>query len=286
MEISSERFKTIESLAKAFLIEKNIITVGNTTTGSEVDLSNVLALFVEKMQKPQPMHNLMKIFKTAEGILVVKPPKDIDFDKLVELIKSISKKPTFVQENESGLGLHGMPFNVEFSKDYPWQEPVIMTDFKEYMRDCTDPSFTFEDWKDMMDKYNQVTKEILDEVIEPFTWIDKDGFDVLTGKKKIIIGVEPGKHCRQESYILREYAKNGGVIIGVHSDLIASSKELEDLEDFAVLKGRSVGMTNVESFLIHNIHMEDFKPEISQFVEKPWDTKKQKRNNYKKKRRK
>ena len=335
-----ENISKLESLAKEFLLSKNIITVGNTTTGSEVDLSNVLALFVEKMQKPQPMHNLMKMFKTAEGILVVKPPKDIDFDKLVELIKGISKKPTFVQENESGLGLHGMPFNVEFSKDYLWNEPVIMTGFKEYkeyMRDCPDPSFNFEDWKDMMDKYNQVTKEALDEVIEPFTWIDKDSFDVLSGKKEptrigIIGNVDNGKSIMMHRLGARNIGKtlmasieqipfelNGlgqahhkGIIAIVPDkatmdyaseitrmiakdtsikNIIVVTKEQYDAQGKdSLLKASSIGITQqmneVPVFNYDIINKDSVISGLKELWDKSWDTKKQKRNNYIKKRRK
>jgi len=250
----------------------------------------------------------MEMFKTAEGILIVKPPKHIDFDKLVELIKGISKKPTFVQEDESGLGLHGMPFKVEFPKDYPWNEPVIMTgwkEYKEYMRDCPDPSFTFEDWKNMMTKYNQVTRKITDEISEsvfgvaghpieivlsekwyqPNIFDKTDLYDVEGKSKGIIIGVGPGKSCMQESHILREYAKNGGVIIGV-ANIPNIGKGLR--MDPITFKEMSIGITEQ----IKEVPIFDYTAISRDYLantiieDKPWDTKKQKRNNYKKKRRK
>jgi len=133
---------------------------------------------------------------------------------------------------------------------YFWTEPIIMTDFekyKKYMRDYPDPSFSFQDWKDMMSDHKEEPQPLHNFktaegiFVDKDEWISKFGKVFIAGKtghpidivlsekwyrpnifdktdlydinresKEITINVGPGKSCMQESHILREHAKNGG----------------------------------------------------------------------------
>lgn len=181
--------------------------------------------------------------------------------------------------------------------NYPWNEPVIMKGFeeyKEYMRDCPDPSFTFEDWKNMMTKYNHVTRKIVDEISQSVLGVAGHPIDILLSEKWYRPNIFDNIDNDQQSIdIYKEHAKNGGIII-VGSDhpkileaVIAMHKQgivIKDTDDI-VLKARSPGMS-AEPFVMHNMYVNECEYKEQPFVEKSWDTKKQKRNNYKKKRRK
>lgn len=239
-----------------------------------------------------------------------------DFETLEQATQSIEKfvlkiiKSDFVKDywyNEFKAEQVNSMLSDIGTSNYSWNEPIIMTGFKEYkeyMRDCSDPSFTFEDWKDMMDKYNQVTRKITDEISDSVfgvagkqidiilseKWYRPDIFDHIDYEQQaksegITISVGPGKLCRQESHIIKEHTEKGITIIGI-SDMPNIGKGLR--MDPITFKEMSIGIFEQ----IKEVPIFDYTVISKEFLgnsiieDKPWNTKKQKRNNYKKKRRK
>lgn len=255
--------------------------------------------FIRGAMSPEAKAYWYNEFKAEQVPIIQDEYSSFNKELVDQVLKVFGKRPHYPYGTVQSDPLSGATqknFD-DATPKYVWPEPVIMKGFeeyKEYMRDCPDPSFTFEDWKNMMTKYNQVTRKIVDEIAESVLGVSGHPIDIVLSEKWYRPNIFDNIDNDQQSIdIYKEHAKNGGIII-VGSDhpkileaVIAMHKQgivIKDTDDI-VLKARSPGIS-AEPFVMHNMYVNECEYKEPPFVEKPWDTKKQKRNNYKKKKRK
>ena len=168
-------------------------------------------------------------------------------------------------KNVPVIDMSNLPCDLSYLIDGTYEK------YEKYLMDNPDRPISFDNWKYMVEHYPNQSYHATKEQFEPgkpFTWIDKDGFDVLTGKK------EPTKSIG----IIGNVDHGKPMVIVLNEPWDAARQALD-----TVVKSRSIDITElpIKSIVpIHDIYPED-KIQWNEQYDKPWDIKKEKKVSHK-----
>jgi hypothetical protein len=157
--------ENIRIAAKQFIKDCNVFGLVNALEGGVIDLDKLLIDFCKSQAAKDYWYNKFKreLFHKKRSIGFSTLLSDFAIDQAGQMIFGTGGGPTD-EENEL------------------WQKQVIeptyrYDEFVQYRKDNPEKEISYKEWSDMMDNYNKITKEVLDEAVKPFFWIDKAEWD-------------------------------------------------------------------------------------------------------------